>query len=85
MLTGVNIKSGISGYTPTNTSTINPPFSQAQQNVGTGIFPRTENVQFRNVNVGMFSGPKPSYQRYSVGANSTDSLERNGLSEQPNR
>jgi len=31
-----------------------------------GIFPRNANVQFRNNNVGMFSGPRPSYQRYST-------------------
>jgi len=31
-----------------------------------GVFPRLSNVQFRNSNVGMFSGPRPSYQRYST-------------------
>jgi hypothetical protein len=30
------------------------------------VFPRNSQVQFRNVNVGMFSGPRPSYQRYST-------------------
>jgi len=49
------------------------------------VFPRNNAVQFRNVDVGMFSGPRPSYGRYSVGGNSTDVLERNGLSEQQNR
>ena len=49
------------------------------------LFPRNTSVQFRNVNVGMFSGPRPSYQRYSVGATSTGILKRTGTDDQPNR
>jgi uncharacterized protein (DUF39 family) len=33
-------------------------------------------AQWRNINVGMYSGPRPSYQRYTVGANSSDILNR---------
>jgi hypothetical protein len=32
--------------------------------------------QFRNVNVGMFSGPKPTYQRYTVSEQAEDILNR---------
>lgn len=49
------------------------------------LFPRNTPIQFRNVNVGMFSGPRPSYQRYSVGATSTGILKRTGTDDQPNR
>jgi uncharacterized protein (DUF39 family) len=38
------------------------------------VFPRNTNVQFRNMNVGMFSGPRPSYQRYTVGLNAQSVL-----------
>jgi hypothetical protein len=31
-----------------------------------GQYSRNANVQFRNNNVGMFSGPRPSYQRYAT-------------------
>lgn len=30
----------------------------------------------RNVNVGMFSGPRPSYQRYNVSERASDMLNR---------
>jgi hypothetical protein len=32
--------------------------------------------QFRNVNVGMYSGPKPTYQRYNVSEQASDILNR---------
>lgn len=38
------------------------------------IFPRNTNVQFRNINVGMFSGPRPSYQRYSTSYAARDAI-----------
>jgi uncharacterized protein (DUF39 family) len=41
---------------------------------GSPVFPRNTNVQFRNMNVGMFSGPRPSYQRYTVGLNAQSVL-----------
>lgn len=33
-------------------------------------------VQFRNVNVGMFSGRRPSYQRYSASPMALDAVTR---------
>jgi len=42
------------------------------------VLPRLSNVQWRNVNVGMFSGPRPSYGTYSLGPNSIDALRRTG-------
>jgi len=53
--------------------------------MGNALFPRNTNIQFRNVNAGMFSGPRPSYQRYSVGATSTGILKRTGNDTQENR
>jgi hypothetical protein len=46
--------------------------------MGNAVFPRNSQVQFRNVNVGMFSGPRPSYQRYSLGQNAFGALSRTG-------
>ena len=43
------------------------------------IFPRNSQVQFRNNNVGMFSGPRPSYQRYSMGPVAAGLLNRTGV------
>jgi len=43
------------------------------------LFPRNTSVQFRNVKVGMFSGPRPSYQRYSLGQNAVGALRRTGV------
>jgi len=42
------------------------------------VLSRNSSVQFRNVNVGMFSGPRPSYQRYSLGQNAFGALSRTG-------
>jgi len=42
------------------------------------IFSRNSNVQFRNINVGMFSGPRPSYGRYSLGQNALGAIRRTG-------
>lgn len=53
--------------------------------MGNALFPRHTNIQFRNINVGMFSGPRPSYGRYSVGATSTGVLKRTGNDTQENR
>jgi hypothetical protein len=39
-----------------------------------GIFPRNSNVQFRNNNVGMFSGPRMSVQRYSTSYAARDAI-----------
>lgn len=38
------------------------------------VLPRNSNVQFRNNNVGMFSGPRPSYQRYSTSFAARDAI-----------
>lgn len=43
------------------------------------IYGRGTNPQFRMVNVGMFSGPRPSYQRYSIGPLAAGSLNRTGV------
>jgi hypothetical protein len=43
------------------------------------IFTRNSQVQFRNTNVGMFSGPRPSYQRYSTNLASAGVLNRTGV------
>jgi hypothetical protein len=40
--------------------------------VPVNLFP----VQFRNVNVGMFSGPRPSYQRYSASPAASDVIKK---------
>ena len=40
--------------------------------------PRFSPVQFRNVNVGMFSGRRPSYQRYSASPAAADVMMRVG-------
>jgi len=38
--------------------------------------PRNGDNELRQTNNGMFSGPRPSYGRYQVGANSTDVLNK---------
>ena len=43
------------------------------------VLPRAQNNQFRMVNVGMFSGPRPSYQRYSIGPNAISAIQRTGV------
>lgn len=44
-----------------------------------GQIPRNANVQFRNNNVGMFSGPRPSYQRYSTSEAARDVILGTGM------
>jgi hypothetical protein len=57
------------------TSTIpNTPVQQPSSAMS--LFPRNTNVQFRNTNVGMFSGPRPSYQQYSVSPSAMDIMTR---------
>jgi len=41
--------------------------------------PRNGDNEKRVTNPGMFSGPRPSYQRYQVGSNSTDILKKGPL------
>jgi hypothetical protein len=43
------------------------------------IFPRNSHVQFRNTNVGMFSGPRPSYQRYTTSLAAAGVMNRTGV------
>jgi hypothetical protein len=43
------------------------------------IFPRNSHVQFRNTNVGMFSGPRMSVQRYSTSYAARGVLNRTGV------
>jgi hypothetical protein len=38
------------------------------------VIPRNSQVQLRNENVGMFSGPRPSYQRYSTSFAARDAV-----------
>ena len=38
--------------------------------------PVNRNVEFRNANVGQFSGPRPSYQRYLVSEQAQDILNK---------
>ena len=38
--------------------------------------PSNRNVEFRNANVGQFSGPRPSYQRYLVSEQAQDILDK---------
>jgi hypothetical protein len=78
MIDGVNIKRGMSSYRPAVNSTLsNTPFQQP--NSAMSLFPRQSTVQFRNINVGMFSGPRPSYQRYSTNLASAGVLNRTGV------
>jgi len=39
---------------------------------------RNNAVNIRNVNVGMFSGPRTSYQRYNLSNQSIDAIRRTG-------
>jgi hypothetical protein len=39
-----------------------------------GVVPRNSQVQLRNNNVGMFSGPRPSYGRYSTSFAARDAV-----------
>lgn len=78
MISGVNIKGDSSSYTtapagPDGFKPIKQPSSAMS------LFPRQTNVQFRNINVGMFSGPRPSYQRYSTNLASAGVLNRTGV------
>ena len=43
------------------------------------IFPRNSQVQFRDTNVGMFSGPRMSYQRYSASPAAAGVFNRTGV------
>ena len=47
--------------------------------LNSSVFPRNSHVQFRNTNVGMFSGPRPSYQRYSTSLAAAGVLNRTGV------
>lgn len=42
--------------------------------------PRNRNAEFRNINIGQFSGPRPSYQRYNVSEQAQDILNRQNRS-----
>lgn len=71
MKTGVNLSSApIAPSSPT---------PQLQKSTSMTLFPRNTSVQFRNTNVGMFSGPRPSYGRYSLGQNAFEALNRTGV------
>ena len=39
---------------------------------------RNNNQNIRTVNVGMFSGPRPTYQRYNLSQNAFGALDRTG-------
>jgi len=71
MKTGVNLVSApISPNAPTP--------AKVEKSTAMSLFPRNTSVQFRNTNVGMFSGPRPSYGSYSVGQNAFGALNRTG-------
>lgn len=57
-------------------STVQSAFRDDKKARALGVSPIAENVQLRNINVGMFSGPRPSYQRYSAGPNATDVVRK---------
>ena len=78
MIDGVNIKGDSSSYT---TAPASPNgFTPVKQPISAmSLFPRQSNVQFRNINVGMFSGPRPSYQRYSTNLASAGVMNRTGV------
>jgi hypothetical protein len=38
--------------------------------------PVSRNKEFRNINVGMFAGPRPTYGRYNVSEQAADVLNR---------
>jgi hypothetical protein len=46
------------------------------QRSGMSQTPSNRNVEFRNANVGQFSGPRPSYQRYLVSEQAQDILNK---------
>jgi hypothetical protein len=78
MINGVGIKSSTSSYKPDVEPTLgNTPIQQPSSAMS--LFPRNTAVQFRNTNVGMFSGPRPSYQRYSTNLASAGVLNRTGV------
>lgn len=54
------------GAGPVRNKPVSPPINS--------LFP----VQFRNVNVGMFSGRRPSYQRYSASPAAADVMKKAG-------
>jgi hypothetical protein len=47
--------------------------------INKAVFPRNSHVQFRNTNVGMFSGPRPSYQRYTTSLAAAGVMNRTGV------
>ena len=57
-------------------STVQAAFKDNKTARALGVSPIAENVQLRNNNVGMFSGPRPSYQRYSAGPNAHDVIKK---------
>lgn len=54
------------GAAPARNIPVSPPINT--------LFP----VQFRNVNVGMFSGRRPTYQRYSASPAAADVMKKAG-------
>jgi hypothetical protein len=46
------------------------------QRSGVSPTPNNLNVEFRNANVGQYSGPRPSYQRYLVSEQAQDILNK---------
>lgn len=62
--------------------------TKAERALGEGVSPKKrpskkapqkkkkKSADIRNTNVGMFSGPRPSYQRYNVSEQASDILNR---------
>lgn len=54
--------------------------NKAQRSGAIGSVNRSRNTEFRNVNIGQYSGPRPSYQRYNVSEQAVDILNRQNRS-----
>jgi hypothetical protein len=46
------------------------------QRAGLTPNPRSRNMEFRNVSLGQYTAPKPSYQRYNVSEQAQDILNK---------
>jgi hypothetical protein len=54
--------------------------NKAQRSGAVGPVNRVRNTEFRNINVGQYSGPRASYQRYNVSEQAQDILNRQNRS-----
>ena len=54
--------------------------NKARRSGAVGPVNRSRSAEFRNINVGQYSGPRPSYQRYNVSEQAQDILNRQNRS-----